>query len=160
MKKKTGFMLLIACSSTVCFAQQALSTAGGEAGGTGGSVSYTIGQVAYDNYMATEGRLSQGVQQPYEIFIYTDLTEGNDIDLICTAFPNPAEDILLLVVKNIDLENVTYMLYNANGKVLEKNKITGKETTIAIVNLMPAVYYLKVITDQKEIKTFKIMKIK
>jgi hypothetical protein len=40
--------------------------AGGEATGSGGSVSYSVGQVVYTTNTGINGSVAQGVQQPYE----------------------------------------------------------------------------------------------
>jgi hypothetical protein len=64
----------------------------------------------------------------------------------------------MLKVENYDKENLSYKLFDANGKLLDNKKVTGNETTISMANLFPAVYFLKVIDNQKEIKTFKIIK--
>ena len=45
-----------------------------------------------------------------------------------------------------------------NGKLLQNEKITGNQTSIAMGNLVPANYFVKVIQGNKEVKTFKIIK--
>ena len=45
-----------------------------------------------------------------------------------------------------------------NGKLIESKKVENNETSIVMSNLVPATYFLKVIQDNKEIKTFKIIK--
>lgn len=52
-------------------AQQALVY--GNATGTGGTSSYSIGQVVYASATGTNDSVNQGMQQPFEIFIL-----GND----------------------------------------------------------------------------------
>ncbi len=151
---------MIAGISALCFAQQSVSASGGEAAGAGGTVNYTVGQVVYNSYTETAGTITQGVQQPYEIFIYNGLEEAEAINLICSAYPNPVTDLLLLRVENFNMEKLTYKLCDAYGKTLEKKRITAKETTIKIENLIPSIYFLKIINDKKEMKTFKIIKIK
>jgi hypothetical protein len=158
MKKKIGYIVILVYGSTLCLAQQAISTSGGDAVGSGGTADYTVGEVAYNTYFAIEGIITQGVQQPYEIFVHTELEEGAAISLSCSAYPNPSADLLLLRVENIDLKNVMYRLCDTHGKTLESSKITGKEITIIMANLVPGLYILRVINDQKEIKTFKIIK--
>ncbi len=56
------FALLITAGS---YAQQGNVAAGGEATGTGGSMSYSIGQVDYLVYSSPQGSLSLGLQQPW-----------------------------------------------------------------------------------------------
>ncbi len=49
-------------------AQESIVASGGEATGTGGSSSYSIGQVSYTSNQGTGGSVEQGVQQPFEIY--------------------------------------------------------------------------------------------
>lgn len=48
-------------------AQHSVNTTGGDASNESGSVSYSIGQIVYSAYADSDGRVSEGVQQPYEI---------------------------------------------------------------------------------------------
>jgi len=139
-------------------AQSAIPVTGGNATGTGGTVSYTIGQVVYTTGTGTTGSVVQGVQQPYEISIITGLVEAKDINLNCSIYPNPASDLLTLVVENYDKENLSYKLFDANGKLLESKKVNSTETTISMANLILSIYILKVLDGNKEVKTFKIIK--
>jgi hypothetical protein len=45
-----------------------------------------------------------------------------------------------------------------NGKLLQNEKIGGKQTRIVMSNLMPASYFVKVIQKNREIKASKIVK--
>ncbi len=49
-------------------------------------------------------------------------------------------------------------LYDINGKLLESKKIETNETTFSLENFVPSTYFLKIIQNNKEIKTFKIVK--
>ena len=48
-------------------AQQTIPAAGHDISGSGGSVSYTIGQLVYTTNIGANNSLAQGVQQVYEI---------------------------------------------------------------------------------------------
>ena len=48
-------------------AQEGFSTTGGQALGTAGSSSYTVGQTVYDTYTGSTGSVAQGIQQTYDI---------------------------------------------------------------------------------------------
>ncbi len=139
-------------------AQSANIATGGNAVGTGGSVSYSAGQVVYTTNTGTTGTISQGIQQPYEISVATGSEEAKAINLICSAYPNPASDFLTLKAENYTNENLSYKLSNANGTILISKNVIGNETTISMANLIPSVYFLKVFDGKKEIKTFKIIK--
>ena len=140
-------------------AQEAILATGGDASGSGGSISYSVGQVTYTTYTGTNGySVAEGVQQPYEIQTPTGLAEAPDIQLECLAYPNPAKDHLTLKIDEYDNENLSYQLYDMQGNLLENKKLTGTETTISMEKLVPASYFLKITNNQKEIKIFKIIK--
>ena len=153
-------VLLLTLGITGLHAQETISSGGGNASGSGGSVSYSIGQVLSDYQTGVNGSLSQGVQQPYEIWIMNGLEEFADITLDYRAYPNPATDFILLKVdnNNIPLSTLTLFMYDLNGKLIKSLKVNDIETIIHMENYKPAVYYLKVIQGSKEVKTFKIIK--
>jgi Secretion system C-terminal sorting domain len=138
-------------------AQQATVTSGGDATGSNGSSSYSIGQVAYLNATGTNGSINQGVQQPFEIF-----TLGNDefpeIQLTMSVYPNPTASIVTLTLQNYSLENVHFELFDLNGRLIQSQSITTSETQIAMEHLASAVYLLNVMEQNKVMKTFKIIK--
>ena len=73
---------------TAVQAQTAISAAGGDATGTGGSVSYSVGQLTYITNTGTNGSVSEGVQQPYEI-LTIGMDEAKGISLAYSVHPNP-----------------------------------------------------------------------
>ena len=139
-------------------AQNAIPASGGNATGSGGSVSYTVGQVVYTKYTGTNGSVAQGVQQPYEISVVTGIAETKDISLEIEVYPNPATDFVKLKIENYEVKNLKYQLYDINGSLIKDNKVEGNETNIPMQNLLPATYFLKVTDNNKVIKTFKIIK--
>lgn len=157
--QQTFFILFITMISiTSSYSQESIVIAGGNATGTGGSSSYSIGQVAYTTLPGSDGSISEGVQQPYEIN-----TLGNEeftgINLLMTAYPNPTVDVLNLVVVNDELDNLSYNLYDMTGKIISKNsKITTSETSVSMHELNQGIYFLAVDKNNKTIKTFKIIK--
>jgi hypothetical protein len=60
-------LMLFGCSILLLNAQTGIPAAGGNATGTGGSVSFSVGQVFYVMNTGTTGSVLQGVQQPWEI---------------------------------------------------------------------------------------------
>jgi len=151
-------LLLFVLGLTGVHAQEALPASGGNASGSGGSVSYTIGQVVYTTIAGINGSVAQGVQQPYEISVVTGLAEAAGINLICSAYPNPAKEYVTLRIENCDTENMIYQLYDDSGKLLEKKKVEGTETRIHMTNLVIATYFLKVLRSNQVVKTFKVIK--
>lgn len=155
--KFIAFLPILFLSSSI-YAQQSISTTGGDATGSGGSMSYSIGQVAYQTHTGTSGSVAEGVQQPYEISIVSGVKEAIGINLAVSAYPNPATDYLILKVESKELKGLSFQLYDLNGKVLKIEKITSNQTSIPVGNLVSATYFVKVLQGKKELKTFKIIK--
>lgn len=155
--KKTVALLLLGFSLTTAQAQQASTATGGDASGSGGTAAYSIGQVVYTTNTGTNGSVAQGVQQPFEISVVVGL-EDNQISLNVKAYPNPTTDYLTLSVGNSELSNLNFQLFDISGKLIESKKIVNSSETIRMEELPRAIYFLKVINNNKEIKTFKIIK--
>ncbi|MDD4385775.1 MAG: T9SS type A sorting domain-containing protein [Bacteroidales bacterium] len=139
-------------------AQESINATGGDASGSGGSASYSVGQMVYTTNAGTNGSVAQGVQQPFEISVVVGIEETHGIQLSVSAYPNPTTGYLELKVENEKLKDLSYQLYDMQGKLLQNEKITGNPTRIVMSNLVPATYFVKVIQDNKEVKTFKIIK--
>ena len=155
---KLSAVLLLGLGLTGLQAQTSVNATGGNASGSGGSASYSVGQLAYTTNTGTNGSVSEGVQQPFEISVVTGIEEAKGINLSVSAYPNPTTDYLTLSIGEFDISNLSYQLYDMNGKLLQNEKITGNQTSIVMSNLVPANYFVKVIQGNKEVKTFKIIK--
>lgn len=139
-------------------AQQVGTASGGNASGSGGTVSYSVGQTVYFTYTGTDGSTAQGVQQPYEISVVTGMEETLGISLEIMVYPNPATEFITLKIENYEIRNLNYQLYDMNARLLYDHKIVSNETGIVMHNLKPSIYLLKVTDRNKVIKTFKIIK--
>lgn len=145
---------------TGLLAQESVNATGGNASGSGGSASYSVGQVFFATNTATSGSV-EGVQHPFEISVATAIEEAKGINLSVSAYPNPAKDYLTLRIDastTLSIQSMSYQLYDMQGKLLQHEKITDNQTKIDMSNLVPATYFLKVIQGYKVVKTFKIIK--
>jgi hypothetical protein len=158
MKKIKLTIFLLALSFAGVQAQQVITTTGGNAIGSGGSVSYSVGQIVYKTNSGSLGSVSQGVQQPYEISIVSVFEEDNGISLLLSSYPNPTTSSLTLKVGNYNSENLNYQLYDGNGRVIVESKIYRAETAISMEALPVGSYFLKVSNGSIEMKTLKIIK--
>jgi Secretion system C-terminal sorting domain len=138
-------------------AQDAPTAAGGDATGSGGSASYSAGQVVYTSNSSASGSVNQGVQQPYVVSTI-GVSTNPDINLTMSVYPNPSTAFINLKVENQDLKNLSFQLFDVQGKILVNQKITATETTIKMEEYAQASYFLKVVDNKTELKTFKIIK--
>ena len=154
---KKYFILLILILSLSIHAQQNTVAAGGEAYGTDGTISYSIGQSVYLSENNASGAINEGVQQPYQVM---ELLSDSEVVAYfnINVYPNPTSHQITLDVGNYKDTNLSYKLFDLNGKLLLTNSIIGKRTTIPVSKLASANYFLKITTGNKNIATFKILK--
>jgi hypothetical protein len=157
-KLKLSAVLLLGLGLTGLQAQESINATGGNASGSVGSASYSVGQVAYQTQTDTNGSVAEGVQQPFEISVVSGIEESVGISLTVSAYPNPTTEYLQLNVDSEDLKDLSFQLYDINGKVLKIDKITGNQTSISMSNLLPATYLLRILQGKNEVKTFKVIK--
>ncbi len=136
-------------------AQEISLTSGNSLSGTGGTVSYSVGQVVFTTTYGVSGSVAQGVQQAYEI---SNVYEVDGISLICSVYPNPTTDLLVLKIDNYNANNLSFQLIDAFGKVCQNAEISGPETIVSMNYLPAAIYFIKVIENNRVVKIFKVVK--
>jgi len=158
IKKILCFLFLGNFMSVIIQGQEAIPAAGGTATGSGGTATYTVGQVVYHQFNGSNGFIIQGVQQPWEISIVTAIENTEDITLDWVVYPNPTEGNFKLFIGSFENNNMSFKLYDINGIVIQDFKIEDKETIISMENLRSGIYFMKVIRDNLQVKVFKIVK--
>lgn len=139
-------------------AQKAVLCTGKDATGSGGSVSYSIGQTVYTTELASGFSVTAGVQQPFEISTVTGIKEASGISLECIVFPNPTADLLHLKIESNRPVGLTYQLLDTFGKSTSIQPVHSSNTDIHMSAYPSGVYFLRVSSGQKDLKTFKIIK--
>ena len=155
---KLGALLLLEFGLIRIHAQEATSASAGNASGNGGSSSYTLSQVFYTSNFGASGSVVQGVQQTYEISVVNEIKEIQGISLQCSVFPNPTTNQLNLKIEGGFQVPWFAYLYDNNGKLIENRKIEESKTSIDMSNLVSDTYFLKIMINSKDYKTFKIIK--
>lgn len=160
-KVKLCVLLLSGLGLAGLQAQEAIPATGGNASGSGGTVSYSVGQVVYTTNPGTSGTVTQGVQQAY-IISATNGIDDKSIDLTYKVFPNPTTDYLNLKMDNYQSSTYIFQLFDINGRMIGSETIVANETSISMNKLNSGNYLLKIIETKtgatKEVKSFKIIK--
>ncbi|MFT7055972.1 MAG: hypothetical protein ACJAR3_001602 [Roseivirga sp.] len=154
-KKKISCLVFLFLGLGVVHAQEAATAAGGEATGISGIASYSMGQVFYTAIAGVNGSAMHGVQQSYDISTTLGI-EDETIALELSVYPNPTADYLNLKVD--DADQLTYQLYNSQGRMLGSNAVRSNSTSIDLASQPSATYFLIVLKDGRKIKTFKVIK--
>lgn len=148
---------LMVVTSTLIHAQKNTVAAGGSATGSGGTITYSIGQIDYENVSGSNGNVSQGLQQAYEIYSVSvnELAPVFDVQL----FPNPSNDYINLSIGAFELHKKwNYTLTDAQGKIIYRENISESIVQINMLPLAPAAYFLNINTGNSLIQTFKIIR--
>ena len=155
----TPFMTLLGVlffTPVIC-AQSGTVTAGGDATGSGGSVSFSVGQMDYISISSTDGTVYQGLQHPYEISEVTSVSH-QPLDIAASLHPNPVKDYLYLNVPDELWQGLKITLIDIQGRSIHEEQLVDQSTIIAMQQTMPGTYFLIIQNEKNQIKSFKIIK--
>ena len=153
MKKYLLFLLL---GFSYTYAQQSVNSSGGEGTGTGGNFSFSVGQLDYVSATGSNGSVSQGVQQPFEIFVLgTD--EIPEISLELSIYPNPTTDVVFIRNENSNIE-FNYQLFEITGKLIASSSKMVQVDQIDMTSFKTGAYILFIQSNTNITKSFKIIK--
>ena len=136
-------------------AQNGTVASGGNASGTGGTVTYSIGLINYTIASGTGGTSTLGIQQPFEIFV-TGIV-GPEGNLSAEVYPNPADRFVVLRLNNSTNQNLSYALFDMQGRIIGLEEVNTQQVIIPVTGLAGGAYLIKVM-NSNEVKTFKIIK--
>jgi hypothetical protein len=138
------------------FGQNALSAAGGHFKSSGGSTSFTVGQVAYVLKKGTGSYLNEGVQQVYtkKTTPIEELVYLKEVQL----YPNPTQETMNLILSSKEDVQVRYIIMDYLGKEIRNGNILSEKSEISLRDL-PAGNYFISLKSKKENRIFKIVKI-
>jgi len=136
--------------------QQVVASSGGTGQFNDTNIEWTLGETVIATLSSDNMLITQGFQQP-ELTV-TVIKSDHDMPGVLEAYPNPTNDLLMIEVENKEFIDFQYVLYDMNGKVLEKKALISTVTGIAMNNHPPGVYLLKITQSDKEIKMFEIVK--
>jgi hypothetical protein len=138
------------------FGQNALSAAGGHFKSSGGSTSFTVGQVAYVLKKGTGFYLNEGVQQVYtkKTTPVEELVYLKEVQL----YPNPTQETMTLILSSKEDIQVRYTIMDYLGKEIRNGNILSEKSEISLRDLPSGNYFIS-LKSKKEIRIFKMVKI-
>lgn len=148
--------LLLACP-TGLLAQQATVATGGDATGTGGSVSYSVGQPAYTVVPGPTANVAQGVQQPFEISLITG-TDELEVGFGVQLYPNPATDAVVLELGPDAPTGLLHRLFDARGAIMAEGRLGADRTIIDLAGLAQGTYVLSILQRDLPVRSYRIVK--
>lgn len=138
------------------FGQNAVSTTGGHIKSSGGSTSFTVGQVAYVLKKGNGSYLNEGVQQVYtkKTTPVEELVYLKEVQL----YPNPTHETMTLILSSkVDVQ-VRYTIMDYLGKEIRNGNILSEKSEISLRDLPSGNYFIS-LKSKKENRIFKMVKI-
>jgi hypothetical protein len=163
MKKLSISIVFLLFVSTLS-AQEVISSQGETYSNANGSMDFTVGEVVINTGTNGTNDLTQGFHQTnWNLVGVEDFAPNYAV----TIFPNPTQDVLN--IKTSVFENVTYTLFDAQGKLVMQNILSAEQTPIQVSQLAPGAYSLELIFENSnngplssskgpKRKTFKLVK--
>jgi hypothetical protein len=150
-------VVLLFFTAHVLSAQEGIAVSGSTATGSGGSSSYSVGQLFYSTSTSSTGSVSQGVQQSVVVSTLSN-PELTKLNLKAVTYPNPSTDYVVLSLSDASLTDLSYLLYDLQGRLVTQNKVLQADTRIDLQVLGAGTYVLQVHQNNKQLKSFKIIK--
>lgn len=152
MKKKLLLFSLFPVS--VLSAQDVISSQGDSYSNGSNTVDFTIGEPIIETVGDGTNDLTQGFHQT--LLIITNLEDyKNTFDV--SIYPNPSSEYVGLNVEKF--ENLSYHLYDINGKLLNNASLNNKSTKINMIDFAKGTYLLTLIDQENnKLKTYQIIK--
>ncbi len=157
MKKPMQAALLLFAVVSM-YGQDAVATSGGDASGSRGSTSYSVGQVHYSADVGKEASSFHGVQYAYEIKSVFQKKADLYSNLNFSAFPNPTQDLVTVQIDGNVKGDFSYVLYSVSGKRLSEGTMNTKSNVIPMQYYSHGVYLVEISIDGVRVKTFQIIK--
>ena len=151
--KKQIFLFATFFAAFSASAQEVVSSQGETYSNANGSIDFTVGEVIINTGSNGTNDLTQGFHQTNWNFLGL---EDFAPDYQATIFPNPTQDVLN--IKTSVFENVSYTLYDAQGKLVMQNILSAEQTPIQVSQLAPGAYSLTLNNETQNLKTFKLVK--
>ena len=146
------FLFVFVCS--LSFAQQNTVATGGTASGSGGTATFTVGQIDYSNASGTTGSINEGVQQPFEFFKEVGLQEN---DITIELYPNPTQDGVFIASNQLRKFDRIDM-YDSRGRLVITHKINSDSEEIDLNHLEAGTYHLNFLGQNELKQTYKLIK--
>jgi len=156
----SALLFFISISPNV-LAQFSVNASGGDIVNSGeGSVSFSIGQIAYSSIASEDGEFHEGVQQAIETLQTSGLDDLNAVNEF-KLFPNPASSNAFIKVKNGDYKQFSYQIRNCTGQIIKGFSFNNNpEQKIGLSHYPNGIYLITILENNRIHSTQKLIIVK
>lgn len=149
------FLCCVLVISTSLSAQQSVNSSGGDISSGDGNIAYSIGQITFETFGTNDGFLSEGVQQPLEIYT---LGIEDELKTNFSMYPNPVDDRLNIQMYDVSDQKLTYSIFSNTGRLLKKGELSNSLNVVPLSHLSTGIYLFDISNQNKSVFTKKIIK--
>ena len=155
---KTYIILMVIMIPLGVNGQTSINSSWGEGTGTGGRMTYSMGQVFVQNVdVPGVARIAEGIQHPLEV-----LTSGmDDVSQILGGvmlFPNPTAGELNLQIQEFRPGLFSYRIFNNLGQSIQNEDVHNSSCLISLETLVAGNYRIEVTNRSGKQKIFQVIK--
>lgn len=151
----TLFTLVSLSFSLLALGQQATVAGGGDGSGSGGSISFSVGQVGYLFTASPAGGLSAGVQQTYPEL---DISVGEIVESYAMRlYPNPTRTYTILELP-VDGAAWRAELCDARGRTVAEFAGLSEANNLDLSAVSSGMYHLRIYRNASYAGHFKVMR--
>lgn len=155
MRSRLLPLVLLLVGGSPVLGQQAIVPAGGEATGSGGTVSWTLGQVDYEASQSSGGSVQRGVQQPYEWLVMAADEESRPT---VSVRPNPTADQVRLEWNEPLPTGARYLVSSSTGALIDEGPATGTTLSIPLERHASGRYVVRIIAGDRILNTLTLQR--
>ncbi len=159
----TIFILGLFCYTAICdesynLDQSVISSQGSCDSNSSYIISWTLGETFVEtiNSSTADYTLTQGFQQPGLTIIDMGTSVNTTLSIEMSVYPNPTSGLIYL--KTDYQDNLSYQLIDETGKMILGENIQSDVETIDLSNLPTSTYIVRVIQDNKLLKSYQVIK--
>ncbi len=146
---KVTLLVLVLFHSFSSVGQQTLASSGGNFIGSKAQMSFTVGEVFYEN----KGNSKDGLQQG---FVVNRVAIFSSLHL--SVYPNPTADFLYFKVEDQNYENLHYRIIDFTGVLLASGEIQA-DSRISLQHIPSQTLFLQCYRNAYEQVIYKIIKL-
>jgi len=154
-QKATKFLVCFATLifHLISFGQDVIASQGGSYIGIGVELDFTIGEPVVESLKNQTTEIYAGFHQPH--WSVLDVKDFSST-IQATVFPNPTEDVVHIKLDHA--ENLRYLIYDEQGRLIYETTNHALETTLNLEKLSMGVYNLIIQFQEEFISSVKLIK--
>ena len=139
-------------------AQSAVHTSWGTGTGSGGNMTFSVGQIFIQNITVPGvAQITEGVQHPLEVLTIGMDDESQTLEAIL-LYPNPTAGVLNLQIKGFYSNLFSFKVFNNLGQCIQEGDVQNENSLLSLESLAAGSYRVQVMSTLGKQIIFQVIK--